>query len=142
MEHNAEKLQEILNRIMQGIVSIITSALSYAFNSNRTKWTKMQMSLLYLHFVHQIINCVHYYSILRFITSEGIWLIDQSINSEGIFGFGIFSGKEQKLQKKLFQWPKLSGTKFQWQSNTTEWLHVHISLYLFIYLQNPSRVRR
>ena len=27
LEHNAEKLQEILNRIMQGIMSIITSAL-------------------------------------------------------------------------------------------------------------------
>ena len=29
MEHNAEELQEILNRIRQGIVSIITSALGH-----------------------------------------------------------------------------------------------------------------
>ena len=29
LEHNAEELQEILNRIMQGIVSMITSALIY-----------------------------------------------------------------------------------------------------------------
>ena len=33
LEHNAERLQEILNRIVQGIMSIITSALHIPCNS-------------------------------------------------------------------------------------------------------------
>ena len=48
LEHNAGKVQEILNRIMQGIISIITSALMAVMlehSSNNLTWNFIQISV-------------------------------------------------------------------------------------------------
>ena len=72
MEHNAEELQEILNRIMQGIVSIITSALDYTI-----AWDA-------LNFTHAAISYAHAIDFLQFTIWE-------------IFNFAVDSNKFVQL---------------------------------------------